>query len=269
MVTSFQATLVENAINETGYYHLELYDIKEEDIKTLKNNRDVKDVFTIYENGYAVLKELQNEEIPYLKLYSMDNQTFDTLKFQLTEGRFPANEKELVISRNIISNGKVDYKIGEQITIDVGTRKTLDGYDLESSNPYNKEEEQLVDTKTYEFTIVGIMERPNYYFETYSDPGYTVISTNIYTGKQNAYLSLKNPRDYQNAITNLLGASNYEEVANPTASSNENLKDKKFAINQELLRWEAFAFSDDTVKMLYAVSRSCHFYDCIYQCILY
>ncbi len=261
MVTSFQATLVENAINETGYYHLELYDIKEEDIKTLKNNRDVKDVFTIYENGYAVLKELQNEEIPYLKLYSMDNQTFDTLKFQLTEGRFPANEKELVISRNIISNGKVDYKIGEQITIDVGTRKTLDGYDLESSNPYNKEEEQLVDTKTYEFTIVGIMERPNYYFETYSDPGYTVISTNIYTGKQNAYLSLKNPRDYQNAITNLLGASNYEEVANPTASSNENLKDKKFAINQELLRWEAFAFSDDTVKMLYAVSRSCHFYD--------
>ena len=38
MVASFQATLVENAINETGYYHLKISNVTDENIKTLKNN---------------------------------------------------------------------------------------------------------------------------------------------------------------------------------------------------------------------------------------
>ena len=41
LVTSFQKTLVQNAINETGYYHIKLENIKENDIKELKSNRDI------------------------------------------------------------------------------------------------------------------------------------------------------------------------------------------------------------------------------------
>ena len=254
MVASFQATLVENAINETGYYHLKIYNVTDENIKTLKNNRDIKDIYTVNEIGYGKLKNGQNEDKPYLKLYSMDNTVFKDLKFNLIEGKFPTNENELIISKHIIYNGKVYYKIGDKIRIDIGTRKSLDNYDLDYSNPYNEEDEQLVNNQEYEFTVVGIIERPNYNFENYSDPGYTIISNNINSGTEEAYISLKNPKEYKTSIANILGASNYNEVVSHTNDLNKKLNYEKFSLNDELLRWEAFAFSDDTVLMLYTVA---------------
>ena len=165
MVTSFQATLVENAVNETGYYHLKISDLTDGDIEELKKNSEIKEIQAGYELGYGKLEKGQNESKPYLKLYSMDKKLFEHLKFHLVEGRFASHENEVVISKHILKNGKVDYKIGDTIKIDVGERKTNAGEALDFSNPYYAEEEQLVDTKNYEFTVVGIMERPEYSFE--------------------------------------------------------------------------------------------------------
>ena len=265
MATSFQHTLVQNDINKSGYYHLKLYNVTDENIKTLKNNRDIKDIFTIKEVGYGKLENGKNEDKPYLKLYSMDNKIFNELKFKLTEGRFPNNNNEIVISRHIASNGKVNYKVGDKIKIDIGTRKTLDGYTLDNSNPYNQEGEQLTDAKKYEFTITGIIERPNYSFEIYSDPGYTIISTNINDGTEDAFISLKNPKEYKTSIANILGASNYNDLfkdteitdntenASTTQNSAPKLNYEKFDVNEDLLRWEVLAISDDTIIMLYQV----------------
>ena len=265
MATSFQHTLVQNDINKSGYYHLKLYNVTDENIKTLKNNRDIKDIFTIKEVGYGKLENGKNEDKPYLKLYSMDNKIFNELKFKLTEGRFPNNNNEIVISRHIASNGKVNYKVGDKIKIDIGTRKTLDGYTLDNSNPYNQEGEQLTDAKKYEFTITGIIERPNYSFEIYSDPGYTIISTNINDGREDVFISLKNPKEYKTSIVNILGASNYNDLfkdteitdntenTSTTQNSAPKLNYEKFDVNEELLRWEVLAISDDTIIMLYQV----------------
>ena len=41
MVSSFRQTLVENAINESGYYHIELLNINDSDISKLKLNKDI------------------------------------------------------------------------------------------------------------------------------------------------------------------------------------------------------------------------------------
>ncbi len=241
MVTSFQETLIENAVNETGYYHLKMLQITDDKIKTLENNRDIKDIFTVYENGYGILENGQNEYKPYLKLHSMDKSVFENLKFNLLEGKFPTNQNELIISKHIINNGKVNFKIGDKINIDIGKRQTLEGYDLGSNNPYNEELEKLVDTENHEFTIVGIIERPGYGFEEYSDPGYSIITTNMNEGSKNVYISLKHPKEYKEVIPMLLGETSYKDASN----SHE--------VNRELLRWEAFAFSDSTVQMLYAV----------------
>lgn len=249
MVTSFQATLVENAVNETGYYHLKLSDIKESDAKDLQENKNIKDIYTAYETGYGKLENGQNEDKPYLKLYSMDQSLFEHLKFKLVEGNFPKNENEIVISKHIIANGKVNYKIGDKIKIDIGERKTIDGENLDFSNPFQQGEEQLANTKNYEFSIVGIIERPYYSFETFRDPGYTIITTNLNEGKKQAYLSLKNPQKYKTILPEILGASNYEDLKEST-----NLKYENFDLNTELLRWEAFAFSDSTVGMLFGVA---------------
>lgn len=248
MATSFRATLIENAINETGYYHVNLFRINDDDIKNLQNNRDIKDIYTISQIGYGLLDKSKNKDKPYLKLSSIDKKTFENFKFNLIKGRFPDNNSEIIISNHIIGNAKIDYRIGDKIKVNIGQRKSLDGYELDSYNPYNKEAESLVNIEEKEFTVVGIMERPNYYFESYSDPGYTVFTTNMNKSTKDTYITLKNPKDYKNSITELLGAKSYEQI-----ESNENLKYENYNINRELLRWEAFAFSDSTVNMLFAV----------------
>ncbi len=253
MFTSVQETLIENEIKENGYYHLQLSNVKDEDIRILKNNRDIKDIYTLYNNGYAKLDKCLNEDKPYVRLFSMDKGLFEYLQFNLTEGRFPNNENEVVISRAIISNGKVNLKIGDKMSLDVGERQSLEGYDLKSSNPYNKDIEKLVNTKHREFTIVGIIERPNYNFEEYVCPGYTIITTNINSGNKNAYITLKNARDCKTVIPNILGASDYNSVINDNLL-NENLNYEEYTVNDELLKWEAFAFGNQTVLMLLTVS---------------
>ena len=53
MVTSFQETLVQNAINETGYWHLRLSDVTEENQQDLENNAEIKKIDSVYEIGYG------------------------------------------------------------------------------------------------------------------------------------------------------------------------------------------------------------------------
>ena len=249
MMTSFQKTLIENAINETGYYHIMLSNVNDNNIKELENNRDIKTIDKVGKEGYAILNGSKNKYKPYLKLYSMDNNTFNDLKFKLIKGKFPINNKEIVISNSIINNAKVNYKIGDNITIDVGERRTLDDYSLKPTNPYNSEDEKLINTSNYTFKIVGIMERADISFESYDDPGYTIITNDIDTKEKDVYISLKNPKEYKTSISELLGAKDYNEVE----ANEENLKYKEYFVNRELLRWEAFAFSDSTVTMLYSV----------------
>lgn len=47
LITSFQKTLIQNAINETGYYHLKLEEIKQEDLKEIQNNKDIKETMRV------------------------------------------------------------------------------------------------------------------------------------------------------------------------------------------------------------------------------
>ena len=244
MFSSFQETLIQNAVNETGYYHLKMLHITADKMKEVENNRDIKDIFTIYENGYGKLENGQNEYKPYLKLYSMDKSVFEKLKFNLIEGHFPSNEDEVIISDHIMNNGKVDLKIGDKINIDIGKRQTLDGNALGSSTPYQEEQEKLADTENHEFTVVGIINRPEYAFESYSDSGYSIITTNLNKGEKDAYISLKNPKQYKTVIPVILEKSSYKNLEDWADS---------YEINKELLRWETFAFSDSTVQMLYAV----------------
>lgn len=254
MVTSFQATLVENAANETGYYHLKIENINEEDVKSLNNNRNINNVMVVNEIGYGKLENSANRNKQYLKLFSMDLQTFENLKFNLTEGRFPTNGNEVIISKHIITNAEVNYKIGDKISVDIGKRQTKDGYKLKGNNSYVKDDEEIVNTQNFEFTIVGIIERPNYEFERYSDPGYTIISTNINSDENDAFIELKKPKEYQTAISNIMGAKNYTAVISYIEGGTTKLKYTNFSVNEELLKWEVMAFTNSTVTMIYAVA---------------
>lgn len=250
MATSFRETLLQGAISKRGYYHIKLSDITENDIKDIKNNRDIKDIKQIQEVGYAELKTSQNKDKPYIHLYSMENSTFEFLKFKLIEGNFPKNENEIIISKHIITNGKSDIKIGDTITLDVGKRISSDNIELDSSCSYNSEHEKIEDSEKHTFKVVGMIESPDYTFENTGDPGYTMITTNLNRGKTEAYLSLKKPKEYKSSISELLGV-NYDDL--DVIEKNGGETKYKHEINSEILRWEVFAFSDSTVSMLYSV----------------
>lgn len=60
----------------------------------------------------------------------MNEETFELLNFKLIEGRFPLNSNEIVISNHIINNANMKLKVGDKLKLDIGERKTLEGYDL-------------------------------------------------------------------------------------------------------------------------------------------
>ncbi len=249
MCISLKETLVQNTIARSGYWHLKLENVSNEDILTLKNNRDIKDIYETSEIGYSKLAEIKNEDKPYLKVYSMDENVFNNLKFHLVEGRFPKNENEIIISSHLKSNGEVDKKIGDKIKLNIGKRMTLDNCKLYSSNSYIKDNEKIDDAKEFEFTIVGIIERPNYDFEKHGEAAYTAITTNIEKDKNNIYISLKNPKEYKTSIAQILGIKDYSEIEKNLTK----LKYENFEENSELLRWEVLSVSQTSMNMINSV----------------
>ena len=253
LVTSFQETLVQSAIENKGYYHIKISEVTDENIKELENNRDILDIKCVNEIGYSVLEGSTNEYKPYLKLCSMSEKVFKDLKFKLIEGQFPKNSNEVIISNHILSNGGVKYNIGDKIKINVGKRITVDeDYELKFGNIYTKEEEKLVDTKEMEFTIVGIIERPNTGFEPYSDAGYTIITTDDIVGTKSVYIAFKDVFNYKESLAKIFEVKEYSDIHKEQLMGN--LKYPHFSLNDELLRWEAFSFSDTTISMLYSVA---------------
>ena len=253
MGVSFQASLVENAISESGYWHVMVEGVTEEQVREIESNRDVKGYYPVTQCGYALLERSQNEYKPYVRLFSMDEETFEDLSFHLVKGRFAENENELVISDHIRYNGGVELYVGDKITLSVGDRIETDISQMSDEefeaarekDPYFYEEIQNQKERTFE--IVGIIDRPDYSFEEYSEAGYTVISTNIEGSRKDLYMSLKEPRDYKESLPELLGAKDWQDLEESETLSYE------FKLHHELLRWEAMGFSDSTVNMLYSV----------------
>lgn len=245
MGKSFQETLVQNSINKSGYWHAKIDNVPENEIKSIKNNRDIKSTIEVKVCGYARLENSENEYKPYLRLFSMGENEFENLHFRIIEGRFPQNSNEVIISKAIATNGNVKYNIGDIIDISVGERKITDE-DEQEKNIYKLE--KIVNSQEYKLKVVGVIERPDTTFEKYSEPGYTIISTGIEQGNTNIYISLKNPRNYEEALTKLFNVKDYKEVL----LKGDNIK-FDYTLNNELLRWEAFEFSNSTIDMLYAV----------------
>ena len=252
MFTSFRATLVKGVIESSGYYHVKIEDVDDSIKSSLKHNYDVKDIYEVNEIGYAKLEKINYSSKPYIHLYSINNNDFNNLKFKLIEGRFPNNENEIIISNYLKTLGEMDYKIGDTIELNVGNRMS-DGYKLNPSNPYYEDEENIENARTMKFTIVGIIERPDYTFERYSDPGFTALTTNLEGSNTNLYISFKHPREYKKSISEILDIKeNMVDVCSSDYTKECNLK-YNYVINDDLLRWEIFNFGDTTTSMLIKV----------------
>lgn len=264
MVTSFRQTLINWTIKTDGNYHYTFKEVPSEELKYIENNRNVESYYLIQNIGYAKLNGCKNEYKPYLYVMAYNKEALKNAPIDLVEGRLPQNENELVISEHIITNGKVNYKIGQKISLDIGERLSEDSK-LNQQNPYNgKEKIKTEINKTYE--IVGIMERPRMGVEPYSAPGYTVITyqENI-NSKENTdiYVLLKQNKlnERYKTLASILNIS--EDLAKKYVDDKYSIEELeelnqtakyKFNSNRDLLRFQALAFGDSILSTLYALS---------------
>ena len=154
LFNSFQETLVQNAINERGNYHIALETINREQLSKYELNKDIKSISALYELGESHYIN-SNEDNPYITVYSINKEDFDNLSYTVIEGIFPKNSNEIVISKKMSLKSKL--KVGDYIELNIGTRKTVDGIELGIYNPYQGEDKEYIENPTYKkYKIVGI-----------------------------------------------------------------------------------------------------------------
>ena len=177
LVSSFQYSMIEYQKQKDGDFHVKFSNVKMSELSEFKNNRNIESTFETMGMGFAKLDGCKNEDKPYAYVMATDEAGFERGCFNLIEGRMAKNEDEIVIPRHLKTNGRIDIKVGDEITLDIGKRydSNTEGVIWENS-AYEHEAETLTDTVTKHYKVVGIMERPGYGMEDYSAAGYTFVT---------------------------------------------------------------------------------------------
>lgn len=237
MIVSFRTSLIDFEKKQNGNFHYSFNKVTKEQLNEFDHNRYIESYDTLENIGYAKLPESKNEYKPYVKVIGIDKKSYANFSIKLIEGTYPQNENEILIPRHLKTNGRVDYKIGDTITLDIGQR-ILEGYELTQNNPYEPSiKEELISKQTKEYKIVGIIERPSDNIEPYSAPGYTFV-----TVKDN------NQNNNYTVFTryNKNGLKNHQEVTNNI------IKNNNFEVtnNTYLIALETNTFGDSSMKAL-------------------
>ncbi len=179
LFSSFQDLMIRDTIGYNGKYEANYSDVDLDKLNNIKN----KNFTYFYEKPIGFSKiESSNEYKPYMYITSVNKEYFNELK--LVDGSFPKNENEIVISNHVITNGGLNYKVGDIVTFTYGSRN-IDG-DITLANSEFVDGEDLTNEGTYTYKIVGIVDRSN--FESYSASGYTVFTLDVNSDKGNVNL---------------------------------------------------------------------------------
>lgn len=179
-------------IEQNGAYHAIFRNVSKEETEKLLQTDLIDDMTAWQEVGWA-LTESTNASKPYLLIESIPADLENFVAVHLFAGRMPENETEIVLPKHLDYNGEVSFQIGDQFTLEVGTRTPMDQFfPLTMDNAYDKDQETLVNCSTHTYTVVGIYDRFSYEIEPYSCPGYTALTTGPAEGPRTLFATLDN-----------------------------------------------------------------------------
>lgn len=247
---SFMDMLKRQIISDEGEWHVLYENVNKTQLEVIKNDEETRRVIISRDLGYAFLEESQNDNKPYVFLKEYSKEGFENFPIKLIEGKLPEKANEIVISESIIKNAKVNYKIGDTLTFDIGKRHFEDeeGKDsilsqVDSLRRYNgTTQEVLIKENTKSYIIVGIIESPKWEY-TWA-PGYTVLSyvdENIMNSDETVNASV---------VLNNINSKLFENAENLV--SQNSMQGAKF--NNELLRYYGVVKSDNLRNMLITLS---------------
>lgn len=181
LVVSFMDLLQRQAIAGNGEWHVLYKNVNKEQLEAIKKDEETDNVIISRDVGYAFLEGSQNKQKPYLFVKEYNRTGFQQFPIDLIEGRLPKTPDEVVISRHIADNAKVQLNIGDTLTIEVGERFVSEENSEQDLNQSfalremnGKNIETLINTEKRTYKITGLIERPNW--EPIYAPGYTIIS---------------------------------------------------------------------------------------------
>ncbi len=207
LFSSFQDLMIRDTIGYSGKYEAKYNDVDLIKLNDIKN----KNFTYFYEKPIGFSKiESSNEYKPYMYITSVNKEYFNELK--LVDGNFPKNENEVVISNHVITNGGLNYKVGDIATFRYGKRN-IEGNDT-LANSELVDGEFLTNEGTYTYKIVGIVERSN--FESYSASGYTAFTVDVNSdkGSVNLYVMFNKNKKIIKQSEELAKRLNYDNDIN-------------------------------------------------------
>jgi putative ABC transport system permease protein len=179
---SFMDLFQRQTIASDGEWHVQYSAVNAQQIKSLSQDQETKALVLRRDRGYALLEEGQNKFKPYVFIREYNTAGFNQFPIELSEGHLPQAANEIVLSEEMRETAKLQFKLGESLTLDIGQRHHLgeevqdeafgqfDG--LLSQDGVRIEGIEPVETRSY--TIVGFIKRP--VWEPTWAPGYTALS---------------------------------------------------------------------------------------------
>ena len=268
--TSGIKSLIKFEIKENGNYHVAYRNVLKKDLDLFENNRSIEKINITHDIGYATINS-KNEYKPYAFIKAYTKESLKNLSVVLVEGRLPKNESEILIPTHLKTNGRVFFKVGDTLTLNVGRRVNSENEILSQEDSYQiSNNEQIVNSTIKKYKIVGIMERPPKSIEGYSAAGYTFITyideKNI-NGAVDIYTryTKNGSKDWAKVTANIIGVDEdlftryYSNSLNMSESDFEKidkqLEKAKYNIdtNEYLIELEASPFESSSIKKLFAV----------------
>lgn len=167
-------------LEEKGSWEGVFFDQTEQQREIMLQEDEIGEAAGLRQIGWAETAST-NAYKPYLLIQSCEDGFAGLAGVNVLEGRLPENENEILLPRHLKTNGGVDIKVGEELTLDVGVRvqKNESGeYIPAAANvPFDEVlEEAVTDTVSKTYTVTGIYSRLDTGLEDPGCPGYYALT---------------------------------------------------------------------------------------------
>lgn len=178
-VSSMQDYALRTAIYSDGSWHGNMMGTSYSVYDSVSASDKVESASYMQQLGYAYAEGCTNPDKPYLYVLGASEGAGSLLPIHITSGSYPASSDQILLPTHLASDGGVQHRIGESITLELGERMS-DGYALNQNTPLlhaeDGEEETLEVRERRSYTVVGFYSRFSGRLEDWAAPGYTAIT---------------------------------------------------------------------------------------------
>ncbi|MCI8633615.1 MAG: FtsX-like permease family protein [Lachnospiraceae bacterium] len=208
--SSFVNFMKEGTIEALGDWYAADNQLSQDQLQELQQREEVSEIAYAKKLGYAERPQAEaNQDKPYYYVLAVSEGFAQQMRLNLTQGRMPQNEHEILIPEHLLDQGGYRYALGEEFTLTLGDRAG----GLSQYNPYSAEEESFIEREQQSYVVTGFYQRPS--FEEYSAPGYTLLTAlEAQTeGSYEAYFKTKDPDRIYSLLTEMqIGTTKNESL---------------------------------------------------------